>query len=283
MNGFIPIRRSLFDHFLFKENRVFSRFEAWLDLIQMATFQEENAQMVKGKLIVCKRGQLVASIRFLQERWNWKSMHKVIDYLELLRSQNMLSLDKENGVSKITLINFEKHNSIVAPNAEGNSKGNRKKRNSIEFGENEGTQKGTQKGTVGEQSGNSEGTNINKDNKGNNGNDIGADAPTYTQEEKDLFKNFQTWIEKNAPRVNKLSKPLTIDEYISLRKKVPKEVLVKVLNAMQNRADLLKRYVSAYLTILNWSAREETNLKPEHTHVSNINEQLKNAGKKQEV
>lgn len=107
--GFIPIKRSLFNSFLFKEDRCFSRFEAWLDLIQMATFQEENTQLVKGKMISCARGQLVASIRFLEERWGW-SRHKVADYLELLRSQEMLVVDNVSGVNRLTLLNFNKHN-----------------------------------------------------------------------------------------------------------------------------------------------------------------------------
>ena len=93
----------------------------------------------------------------------------------------------------------------------------------------------------------------------------------HTQEQKDLFKNFQEWIIKKAPRVNQLKDPLTMEEYFKLREKFTKDVLTKVLLAMQNRADLLKKYVSAYLTINNWSSREETNLKPELTNVPNAN------------
>lgn len=84
--------------------------------------------------------------------------------------------------------------------------------------------------------------------------------PANTKDEIDLFKNFKDWIDKNTPRVNQMKEPLTMDQYFNLRKKVTKDVLKNVLTAMQNRADLLRRYVSANLTIQDWSKRENVNL-----------------------
>lgn len=104
-----------------------------------------------------------------------------------------------------------------------------------------------------------------------------AGAQLHTLEDKELFKEFQQWIIKNTPRVNQLKQPLTIDEFLKLRKKLSKDVLIKVLKAMQNRADLLKKYVSAYLTICNWSSREETSLG--EAPKSDVNEKLKAAFK----
>jgi len=88
---------------------------------------------------------------------------------------------------------------------------------------------------------------------------IVAEATTHTPDEIELFKKFNDWLSKNAPRVQQMKQPLTIDEYSKLRAKLSKGTLSKLLIAMQNRADLLKKYVSAYLTILNWSTREELN------------------------
>jgi hypothetical protein len=273
-NGFIPIRRSLFDHFLFEEHRVFSRFEAWLDLIQMASFTDENKKIIGGKLIERNRGEVVASLRYLMNRWNW-SMSKVCDYLELLRSQQMVVVTKENGVTKILLVNFEKHNSLI----ERDSKKNSKSRNQTGFDQIKGTAKDTQIDTAREQQGDSEGANINKVNKGNKGNGGGAGAPAHTREEEDMFNAFTEWVDKYTPRVNKMKEPITIGQYLKLREKVSRDVLTKVLTAMQNRGDLLKKYVSAYLTALNWSGRENETVKPE-SNGPNINDKLKAAGKK---
>lgn len=89
----------------------------------------------------------------------------------------------------------------------------------------------------------------------------GAEAPTHTPDQKDLFKNFQVWLVKNAPRVNQMKDPLTIDEYLKLREKFNKETLCTLLLDMQNYKPLLTKSVSAYLTILKWNRREEPNFK----------------------
>jgi hypothetical protein len=280
--GFIPVKRSLFNHFLFKEHRVFSRFEAWLDLIQMASFTDENKEIIGGKLIERNRGEVIASLRFLMTRWGW-STNKVYDYLELLRSQDMAVATKENGVTKIRLLNFEKHNSLPETD-ERNGKRNTKSRNSIGFDQKEETEKRTQNETPREHRGNTEGTNIIKDNKDNKGKDSApAPARVYGEEEKEMFKAFVDWVTKFAPRVNQMKQPITIDEYFKLKQKVSREVITKVLTAMQNRGDLLKKYVSAYLTILNWASRETESLKPESNGTaSSVNEKLKaaSAGKR---
>ena len=84
----------------------------------------------------------------------------------------------------------------------------------------------------------------------------GASAPMYAQEEIDLFKKFTDWVEVHTPRVNQLKEKITIEQYLSLKQDIPKEIITNILKAMQNRSDLLKKYVSANLTIRNWAARE---------------------------
>lgn len=81
---------------------------------------------------------------------------------------------------------------------------------------------------------------------------------SYSDEEKILFKNFQDWIKKFAPRVGKMKEPFTIDQYLSLKNKEYKvERIRELLTDMHNWADLHKKRVSAYLTLLNWKRREE--------------------------
>jgi hypothetical protein len=258
--GYIPIKRSLFEHFLFKEHRVFSRFEAWLDLIQMASFTDENNQIIGGKLIKRNRGEVVASLRFLEQKWGW-SKTKVSDYLELLRSQQMVVATKENGVTKILLVNFEKHNEI---NGNANKKDS-KSRNRTGLAGNEETEKSQPIGTTKGQRKDSEETNIIRVNNGNNGEGVGdgADAPTHTPEEEILFKNFKGWIEKNAAKVNKMKEPLNIDQYLKLRKDFPgengKALLLEVIQSMHNHKELLKKYESANLTLRAWIKIREKN------------------------
>jgi hypothetical protein len=281
MKGFIPIRRTLFNHFLFKEKRCFSRFEAWLDLIQLASFTDDNTDMINGKAITKNRGQIVASVRYLATRWEW-SLHKVTGFIELLRSHNMVVVDKENGISILTLVNFEKHNSVGESELFENGDSKRytkrdsKTRTGTAFGKNAGTPKGTATDTVAVQRGDSEGTNSNKDNKDKEG-EVSASHHTPTLEEKELFKQFQEYLNKNAPRVTKMQQPITIEEYLKLRKKVDKAVIKKVLRAMDNRADLLKKNLSAYKTILNWSEREDGVSPSGESKSSEVNNKIKAA------
>lgn len=285
--GFIPIKRSLFEHFLFKERRTFSRFEAWLDLIQMASFTDENMELIGGKLIGRNRGEVIASLRFLMQRWNW-SMHKVSDYLELLRSQEMVVVDKENGVTKILLVNFEKHNVITEKSSKGDRKGDSKTRDSTAFNAIRGAPVDTGMASPKEQRGSSDGTNIKKDNKGNKEEgSVGAIAPApahpYSKDEEDMFGAFKAWIDKYAPKVNQLKEPLNIKQFFKLRQDFPGEsgkmLIQEVLLSMHNKKTLLKDYESANLTLRSWINLRKRNGNIPSGGNSEVNAKLKAAGK----
>jgi hypothetical protein len=108
--GYITISRKLFEHEFFTEKREYSKFEAWLDLIQVCAFEDNQSMMVKGKIVRWGRGQTIASVRYLQERWYWKSLDKVTCYLKLLRSQKMIIIDTEQGIGRITLCKYDDYN-----------------------------------------------------------------------------------------------------------------------------------------------------------------------------
>lgn len=110
--GYLTISRRLFDHEFFTERREYSKFEAWLDLIQVCAFENDQSKIIKGKVIKWGRGQTIASVRYLQERWNWKSIDKVACYLRLLRSQQMIIIDNEQGIGRITLCKYDDYNQV---------------------------------------------------------------------------------------------------------------------------------------------------------------------------
>jgi hypothetical protein len=65
--GFLIISRGLFEHSLWQEKRVLSKYEAWVDIIQTAGF--ENSSLLVGyKKIELQRGELVGSLRYFSER-----------------------------------------------------------------------------------------------------------------------------------------------------------------------------------------------------------------------
>lgn len=145
MEYYIPISRRLFEHPFWCEERVFSRFEAWLDIVQSARF-EDTKQLIGNRFIEVKRGQMLVSLRFLAGRWQW-STKKVNSFLDLLIQDKMIIKEtpKETGQTVITICNYDKYNFI-----------------SQEL-ETEKKQQGNTKETLRKQQGNK----INKDNKEN--------------------------------------------------------------------------------------------------------------------
>lgn len=110
MDYYIPISRRLFEHHLWCEERIFSRFEAWLDILQSARF-EDTKQLIGNRLIEVKRGQMLVSLRYLAARWQW-STKKVGTFLELLIQDGMIMKEtpKETGQTVITICNYDKYN-----------------------------------------------------------------------------------------------------------------------------------------------------------------------------
>lgn len=108
MEDFVPLQRSFFAHYLWAEERVFSRAEAWLDLVSLAAYQPHK-RMVAGVLVAVERGGIVATERFLSDRWKW-SRTKVRAFTDLLKSDGMISVKKDHETTVLILCNYEKYN-----------------------------------------------------------------------------------------------------------------------------------------------------------------------------
>lgn len=143
MKYYIPISRRLFEHPFWCEERTYSRFEAWFDMLQSARF-EDTKQLIGNRLIDVKRGQLPISLRFLASRWGW-STKKVNSFLDCLILDKMIIKEtpKETGQTVLTICNYDKYN--------GDS----------ENGKQEKKQKGNNEETARKQQGNK----CNKENK----------------------------------------------------------------------------------------------------------------------
>lgn len=109
LTNFLPLSRKLFTHELWHEKRVYSKFEAWLDLLKEARFDRTETRMLIGNTIVrWGRGEIPASLRFLAERWGW-SKNKADSFLKLLTNEGMISKRTAQGTAQtiITICNYE--------------------------------------------------------------------------------------------------------------------------------------------------------------------------------
>lgn len=107
-NGYFMLQRRFFSHWLWaNESRVFSKAEAFLDLLQLAAFTRTK-RIVGTAVIQLEPGEVCGSERYLSGRWGW-STKKVRAYLTLLEADRMLGRQKKQGVTVISLCNYAKY------------------------------------------------------------------------------------------------------------------------------------------------------------------------------
>lgn len=131
--GYIRISRKFFEtNESWLERREFSRAEAWIDLIQMAAWKD-HARLVGNEMVELKRGELLASIRFLSKRWVW-GIKKVRLWITMVTGFGQIRAQRETHYGTVYLIvNYDEYQDTPA-------------------------EKGTVKGRVRAQSGHSKGT-----------------------------------------------------------------------------------------------------------------------------
>jgi len=112
--AFLKLDRKIFEHPFWNENREYSKFEAWLDLVKSAQI-EKSSVMYNGQVIELQRGELWASIRYLSQRWSWGNQ-KVRTYLKLLAELRQITHRITQGQTIITLLNFSIYNDTQGNN-----------------------------------------------------------------------------------------------------------------------------------------------------------------------
>ena len=101
--GWIKISREITEHWIFQDAE---RLKWWLDLLFMANWDDRKV-MHDTHLFVLKRGQIIASVAFLCERWE-KSNKTVIKYLQMLESEEMIKREVVHRQTPIiTICNYE--------------------------------------------------------------------------------------------------------------------------------------------------------------------------------
>lgn len=104
MKGWISLHRQIMDHWLYKEKRVFSRYEAWLDIVMLAS--HDDTTFVHGNEVVAvERGEFITSELKLMERWGW-SKSKVRSFLDVLQKDRMLDRKTDSKKTALKVHNY---------------------------------------------------------------------------------------------------------------------------------------------------------------------------------
>jgi hypothetical protein len=107
MSGWIKIHRSITNHWLYSEKRVYSKLEAWYDML-IAVNYSDTKTIIKGKLYEVKRGQSILSLESWGKRWNWDKS-KVRRFFNLLENDSMIELKCDNTTTHLTVCKYERY------------------------------------------------------------------------------------------------------------------------------------------------------------------------------
>jgi hypothetical protein len=110
--GVFGLDRNVLDHEIFPDV-AYSEKEAWIWLIAEAAWKKRTRRVGEytAKL---DRGQLLASVRFLAEKWKW-SKSKVERFLNKLKTETMIETRTETGITIITVCNYAKYQRVSLP------------------------------------------------------------------------------------------------------------------------------------------------------------------------
>ncbi len=119
--GYIKLyRSSLNDPLYLKEP--FTKWQAWCDLILLAYFAPTEF-FVRGIRVKAKRGCVYKGVLELAERWKW-SRGKVERFLSYLVSDKRVSIQKNNVISCVSILNYEKYQQNESTNESTNESPN---------------------------------------------------------------------------------------------------------------------------------------------------------------
>jgi len=118
MAGWIKIHRSIVEHWLYTEKRIYSRFEAWNDILLAVNYLESKC-LIKGHLYTVKRGESTLSLDSWAKRWGWDK-GRVRAFLLLLKKDNMIELKSDNITTHLTVCKYASYQ--ASENAERTQK-----------------------------------------------------------------------------------------------------------------------------------------------------------------
>ena len=181
---------------LWLEEREFSRWEAWIDVLQLAAWKPWR-YVTKHGPIDLQRGEFVASLRHLADRWTW-TVKKVRTWLATLEKWARLRAQRKTEAGTVYLIvNYERYQTS-APETE--------------------TPKGTAQGTAGAQQGHKKKQLKQKDGESTTHLESpGADAPPRLVVDSSWPAEAAAWWQEtvgrmSAGRMGKALKPF-VDRY----------------------------------------------------------------------
>ncbi len=107
--GYLALHRKIQNHPFYKEKRVFSKYEAWVDILMEVQHSIEPKDVLIGMDVMkCQYGESLKSIKTWSKRWNWTES-KVRRYFSLLKKMNQIRTKNEVKTTRLFVINYESY------------------------------------------------------------------------------------------------------------------------------------------------------------------------------
>ncbi|NQW35433.1 MAG: hypothetical protein HQ471_00360 [Flavobacteriales bacterium] len=108
--GWISLHRQFEEHWLWNEKRVFSKAEAWIDIL-MTTNHSPQKVVIKNALYTVKRGESLLSLKSWGLRWKWEKS-KVRRFLDTLEKDEMITTKNETQTTRLIVCNYDNYQTL---------------------------------------------------------------------------------------------------------------------------------------------------------------------------
>jgi hypothetical protein len=108
--GWISLHRQFSDHWMWSEKRVFSKAEAWIDILLTVNHNEQKV-VIKNVIYNVNRGESIVSLDNWAKRWNWNKS-KVRRFFDVLQGELMIVTKNETQTTRLTVCNYDSYQTI---------------------------------------------------------------------------------------------------------------------------------------------------------------------------
>ena len=103
-SGWIKLHRKILDCFIWQD-KPYDKARAWIDLLLIAMHHDKK-MLIDDEVVIIQRGSFMTSIVKLADRWGW-SRNKVVRYLDMLESEQMLNTKRTPKGTLITIVKYD--------------------------------------------------------------------------------------------------------------------------------------------------------------------------------
>ena len=104
--GWIKLHRKVLECWIWQD-KPYDKARAWIDLLLLAMHRDKK-MIVENEFMIIPRGSFMTSILKLSERWGW-SRNKVIRFLNVLESEQMLNTKRTPKGTVVTIVKYEQY------------------------------------------------------------------------------------------------------------------------------------------------------------------------------